>query len=59
MDPDIEVLDDPSLMCNGEDPQLDAAIGLMLEEIERNPYVPPRRPSPPNRAGMGIAEEDQ
>ena len=59
VDPDIEVLDDPSLMCNGADPQLDAAIGLMLEEIERNPYAPPRRPSPPNRSGMEISDEDR
>ncbi|MHC4099659.1 MAG: PDZ domain-containing protein [Planctomycetota bacterium] len=59
VDPDIEVIDDPALMCNGDDPQLDAAIGLMLEEIERFPYVPPQRPAAPDRSGMGIRPEDR
>jgi tricorn protease-like protein/C-terminal processing protease CtpA/Prc len=59
VDPDIEVIDDPALMCNGGDPQLDAAIGLMLEEVERFPYVPPQRPAAPDRSGMGIRPEDR
>jgi len=59
VDPDIEVIDDPALMVNGQDPQLDAAIAHMLEEIKRNPYVPPKRPPYPDRSGMGIAEEDK
>ncbi len=59
VDPDIEVLDDPAEMSYGGDPQLDAAIALMLEEIERNPYVEPARPAPPDRSGMGVAEEDR
>ncbi len=59
VDPDIEVIDDPALMVDGGDPQLDAAIRLMLEELERNPYVPPRRPTYPNRSGMGIRPEDK
>ncbi|HRQ75787.1 MAG TPA: PDZ domain-containing protein [Phycisphaerales bacterium] len=54
VDPDIHVIDDPAKMLNGADPQLDAAIKLMLEEIERNPYTPPARPAPPERAGWGI-----
>ena len=33
VDPDIEVIDDPSLMTDGGDPQLDAAITHMLEEL--------------------------
>lgn len=59
VDPDIEVIDDPALMVNGEDPQLDAAIQLMLDEIKRDPYIPPRRPPYPNRKGMGIRPEDK
>ncbi|KPJ60896.1 MAG: hypothetical protein AMJ46_04175 [Latescibacteria bacterium DG_63] len=59
VEPDIEVVDDPSLMVGGKDPQLDAAIDLMLEEIERNPYRPARRPPYPDRSGMGIREEDR
>ncbi len=59
VDPDIEVIDDPSLMVNGGDPQLEAAIDLMLEEIKTNPYTPPARPKYPDRSGMGIREEDK
>lgn len=59
VDPDIEVIDDPSLMINGGDPQLDAAIEHLLTELERNPYVSPPRPQYPDRSGMGIREEDK
>ena len=53
VDPDIEVLDDPALMVNGGDPQLDVAIELMLKEIERNPYIAPKRPADPDRSRHG------
>jgi len=59
VDPDIEVIDDPALMVDGGDPQLDAAIKHMLDEIERNPYVPAKRPPYPDRSGMGILEEQK
>jgi len=59
VEPDIEVIDDPALMVNGEDPQLDAAIQLMLDELKRNPYIPPKRPPYPDRRGMGIRAEDK
>jgi len=59
VDPDIEVIDDPALMVDGGDPQLNAAIKHMLDEIERNPYVPAKRPSYPDRSGMGILEEQK
>ncbi|MCD8483155.1 MAG: PDZ domain-containing protein [Verrucomicrobia bacterium] len=54
VDPDIEVLDDPGLMMEGGDPQLDAAIQHLLQELERNPVVHPERPAPPDRSGFGI-----
>lgn len=57
VDPDMEVIDDPALMVDGGDPQLDAAIQHMLDEIKRNPYVPAKRPAYPDRSGMGILEE--
>jgi len=44
VDPDIEVVDDPSKMVDGGDPQLDQAVQVVLEEIKTNP---PRRPTPP------------
>ncbi|MGD8453948.1 MAG: PDZ domain-containing protein [Phycisphaerae bacterium] len=59
VDPDIEVVDDPALMVDGGDPQLDAAITHMLAELERAPFVPPSRPADPDRSGMGIREEDK
>ncbi|MBX3373613.1 MAG: PD40 domain-containing protein [Phycisphaeraceae bacterium] len=59
VDPDLEVIDDPALMWDGGDPQLDAAIAHMLEELERTPYRRPERPAPPDRAGMGIPERDR
>ncbi|MCA9284383.1 MAG: PD40 domain-containing protein [Phycisphaerales bacterium] len=59
VDPDIEVIDDPALMRDGGDPQLDVAIDLMLKAIEEDPYVPPARPKYPDRRGMGIAPADK
>ncbi|KAA0222991.1 MAG: hypothetical protein EDS66_03780 [Planctomycetota bacterium] len=59
VDPDLEVIDDPAKMADGGDPQLDAAIAHLLEELQRNPYVKPARPAYPDRSGMGIREEDK
>ena len=59
VDPDIEVKDDPALMVGGKDPQLDAAIELMLEEIARSPHRPPSRPPYPDRSEMGIPARDR
>jgi tricorn protease len=59
VEPDIEVLDNPSLMVDGGDPQLDAAIEHMLSELETNPWQPPTRPAYPDRSGFGIAESDK
>lgn len=54
VDPDIEVMDNPSLMVDGGDPQLDAAIEHMMSEIERVPFNQPGRPQYPDRSGHGI-----
>lgn len=59
VDPDIEVIDDPSKMTTGGDPQLDAAIEHTLAELQRNPYTPPKRPAYPDRRGFGIKPEDK
>lgn len=59
-DPDIEVIDDPSKMVNGEgDPQLDVAIAELLKELETKAYVTPKRPPSPQRAGMGIPPNER
>jgi tricorn protease len=52
--PDLEVVDDPSLMVNDRDPQLDATIKLMLDEIKAHPSAPLHRPPSPDRRGMGV-----
>jgi tricorn protease len=59
VDPDIEVVDDPARMVGGKDPQLDAAIDHMMEELSRNPYKAPHRPRYPDRSGMGVRDEDK
>lgn len=59
VDPDIEVIDDPALMWNGGDPQLDAGIDQMLGEIPTKAFKPPTRPAGPNRAKMGIPPADR
>lgn len=59
VDPDIEVIDDPGQLAQGVDPQLDAAINLMLKRLERHAYVPPARPAYPDRRGFGIAPQDK
>ncbi len=59
VEPDIEVIDDPSKMAGGVDPQLDFAITHMLEEIRQNPFTYPERPAYPDRSGMIITEEDR
>ncbi|MEE2972253.1 MAG: S41 family peptidase [Planctomycetota bacterium] len=60
VDPDIEVVDDPGLMLEGGDPQLERAIEVMLEALENEgEWSPAPRPASPDRSGMGIAEEDK
>ena len=59
VDPDLEVIDDPALMVDGGDPQLDAAIKLMLEEADKAPYRPAARPGDPDRSRMGVTEQDK
>jgi tricorn protease len=37
VEPDVRVLDDPALMVNGGDPQLDAALRLVMDELQKQP----------------------
>jgi tricorn protease len=59
VDPDLKVVDDPAKMVNGGDPQLDAAIDLMLSELKTNAFQAPKRPAYPDRKGFGIKPEDK
>ncbi|HHN77548.1 MAG TPA: hypothetical protein ENK11_02585, partial [Phycisphaerales bacterium] len=58
VDPDIEVVDNPTAHAEGKRPQLDVAVNLMLDEIARHGYHPPKRPADPDRSGMGVLPED-
>lgn len=58
VDPDIVVVDDPAKMVDGGDPQLDAAIEYMLEQVKEHPYIPTPPPASPVRTGVGVLEQD-
>ena len=45
VDPDIEVVDDPTQMARGVDPQLERAIEEVLKSLEKKPAIRPRRPT--------------
>jgi len=49
VDPDIEVMDDPALLAQGRDPQLDRAIQEVEAAIKKQPPAT-RKPVYPNRA---------
>jgi tricorn protease len=51
VDPDIEVVDDPALMMDGGDPQLERAIEEVRHMLEESPPVPPGKPDYPKKPG--------
>ncbi len=59
VDPDYNVIDDPALMVDGGDPQLDKAIELMLKAADEHGFKPAPRPPSPDRAGFGIDPRDR
>ncbi len=50
VDPDIEVIDDPTQLARGVDPQLERAIQEVLRMLEQSPPVVAKRPPYENRA---------
>jgi tricorn protease len=46
--PDVEVEFDPKAVRAGEDPQLEKAVALVMEELRKNPPKKPQRPAFPN-----------
>lgn len=46
--PDIEVDQDPALVRQGRDPQLEKAVEVVLEELKKNPPVKHRKPAYPD-----------
>ena len=60
VDPDVEVLDDPAAMQDGADPQLDTALGLMLDALAAGKgFHAPPPPAGPDRSGMGVLPADR
>lgn len=53
VDPDYEVEDLPSNIKDSPDPQLDKAIEVIIDRLEKNPPVEPRRPGYEDRSGSG------
>jgi tricorn protease len=51
VDPDIAVVDDPSLMAKGGDPQLERAVEEVLKSLKKNPPPEVKKPRYPVRAG--------
>lgn len=51
VDPDITVVDDPTLMAKGGDPQLERAIQEVARALKKNPPPDVRKPKYPLRAG--------
>jgi tricorn protease len=58
VDPDIEVVDDPSRMTQGEDIQLEVAVQELLKQLETWEPGLPKRPKGPDRRRPGIMPED-
>lgn len=47
--PDIDVEQTPALVIQGQDPQLERAIEEVMKDLEKNPFVMPKRPPYPIR----------
>ena len=55
VEPDLAVVDDPSLMARGGDPQLERGIQEVLRALQEHPYVQPKRPGYEDRTAKGRA----
>ncbi len=54
VDPDILVIDDPTALAKGKDPQLDKGIEVAASELRNNPPRKVKKPAYPDRSGAGI-----
>lgn len=57
VEPDYPVDQDPRLVLEGQDPQLDKAIQLILDDLKKNPFKIPTPPKFPNHTGMSRDEQ--
>jgi tricorn protease len=51
VDPDIKVMDDPALLVQGKDPQLDRAIQEVEDALAKHPVHATPKPPYPKKAG--------
>lgn len=58
VEPDIEVIDDPALMVDGADPQLQAAIEHLQTQLATWKSDRPSRPKSPDRTAAGVPPEE-
>lgn len=58
VEPDLEVIDDPALMLDGSDPQLQAAIQHLQKELATWKFERPNRPKSPDRSAAGVRPKD-
>jgi tricorn protease len=46
--PDVDIEQDPAIVRQGKDPQLDKAIEIVMAELAKHPVVAPKRPAYPD-----------
>ena len=56
VDPDVEIENQPEVVFQGKDPQLEKAIEMLLQDLQANPIVIPEQPKGPNRIGIGLGQ---
>ena len=54
--PDIEVVDLPEALAKGNDPGIEKAVEVLLNELKENPRKPVSSPAPPDRSKWIEAE---
>ena len=53
VDPDIKVVNDPTHLANGIDPQLQKGVETVMDLLKNNPPVQPKQPAYQNRSAEG------
>jgi len=48
--PDIEVVDRPEELAKGNDPSIEKAVKVLLDELKQNPTKKIEAPTPPDRS---------
>ena len=54
VDPDVQVVDDPTALAKGKDPQLEKGVEVIMDELRKNPPRKVKKPAYPDRSGAGI-----